>query len=242
MVHVPLSRYAAAVRWRVEGLPWWRSFPPRRLKDIGDHRPNAASTVALTFDDGPDPAYTPPILATLSDRDVRATFFVCGLSAERHPELIRAIVAEGHTIGGHTWHHVDIRGSSDETWDREVDRTHRLIEAATGGPVRYFRPPWGEIDRVGIRRLEARRITPVLWSSHGFDWCTDDPSIIVDAVSRSLQPGAIVLLHDACGNLLTPGAELPPGTTEDRGPTVASLPRILDAIEATGRRCVPLVV
>jgi peptidoglycan-N-acetylglucosamine deacetylase len=228
------ARHAATVRWRVEGLPWWRSSPPRRLKDLeprGSQRPCA---VALTFDDGPDPRYTPQILATLSDRGVPATFFVCGYSADRYPELVRAIAAEGHALGGHTWYHVDVRGIDDRTWAAEVEATHRRIAALTGASVRLFRPPWGQIDRAGLQRLASRDLLPVLWSSHGEDWSTDAPGEIAATVRRTLQPGAIILLHDACGDAFAADGVLPPGTLEPRDATVAALPTVIDSIEDEG--------
>jgi peptidoglycan-N-acetylglucosamine deacetylase len=234
------SEYAEAIRWRVEGLRWWHSSPPRRLKDLGPRGGRPARSVALTFDDGPDPVHTPQVLSTLADHDVRATFFLCGAAAEHHPELVRAITAEGHTIGGHTWHHVDVRGLSSAAWAREVDATHDLLAGLTGHPIRWFRPPWGDHDRAARRRLAERAIVPILFSSLGFDWLTDDADAIVGAVTDSLQPGAIVLLHDGCGDLLSPESRLPEGAPLDRTATVAALPRIIEAVEARGYGCVAL--
>lgn len=228
------ASHAATVRWRLEGLPWWRSSPPRRLKDLEPRGLQRHVSVALTFDDGPDPRYTPQVLAQLSERGVTATFFVCGFSAHRHPELVRDIAAEGHAIGGHTWHHVDVRRMDDEGWAGEVEQTHRLLEDLTGAPVRLFRPPWGRIDRRAIERLAERDVLPVLWSSHGEDWATDDPSTIVDTVRRTLQPGAIILLHDACGDSFAAGGDLPPGTLEHRDATVAALPNVIDIVDDAG--------
>lgn len=234
------AHHASMLRWRLQGLHWWRSSPPRRLKDLKPRGLERDDSVALTFDDGPDPRYTPQILATLSDRGILATFFVCGISAHRHPELVRAIAAEGHALGGHTWSHVDLRGIDREAWAREVDQTHRLMEDLTGMPVRLFRPPWGQIERGGLQRLAKQDVLPVLWSSQGNDWSTDDPDTIVDAVRRTLHPGAIILLHDACGDSFATEGELPPGTREDRDATVAALPDIIDVVEAAGLRFVSL--
>lgn len=234
------SRYTAAIRWRLEARPWWRSFPPLRLKDLPTSELLPTSSAAITFDDGPDPAYTPSILATLADRGVRATFFLCGLAAEREPDLVRDIAAEGHTIGGHTWHHVDVRGLEEDRWQREVLDTNHLLESLTGRPVRYFRPPWSAYDATTLERLARDQLLPVLFSSLGFDWSSDDPRAITYEVTRSLQPGAIVLLHDGCGDLLRSGDLLPADVIPDRSATVAALPGILDAVEAAGLRCVAL--
>jgi peptidoglycan-N-acetylglucosamine deacetylase len=234
------AQYAAALRWRLEARPWWRSFPPLRLKDLPRSQVDYSSAVALTFDDGPDARYTPSILATLSDRDVRATFFLCGLAAEREPDLVRDIAREGHTIAGHTWHHVDVSGLAEDSWQQEVTGTHGLLEALTGQSVRYFRPPWSLYDDLALERLARDGLLPVLFSSMGFDWANDDPLAITREVARSLQPGAIVLLHDGCGDLLQPGGSLRPGSVEGRAATVAALPDIIDAVEAAGLHCVAL--
>lgn len=228
------GRLRAGVAWRLRSHPWWRSDPPRRLKDLYPRGGVPESSVALTFDDGPDPTFTPDVLAALSDLRVRATFFMCGLAAERHPEIVRSVAAEGHTIGGHTWHHVDVRGLSDDDWRREVDDTHRALAAITGRQVRYFRPPWFAYDRTALVRLRARRLMPVLFSTAGRDWVPIDPGAIARNVAADLQPGAIVLLHDACGDLLPPGARLPPGISADRSATVAALPAIVADARAAG--------
>jgi peptidoglycan-N-acetylglucosamine deacetylase len=196
--------------------------------------------VALTFDDGPDPTFTPEVLRVLSDLDVRATFFMCGLAAEREPSLVRAVAEAGHTIGGHTWHHRDIRGLPPEAWEAEVDRTHRLLQELAGREIHYFRPPWCEYDRAALVRLRARQLTPVLFSASGGDWTTTDPAIIASNVLGSLQPGAIVLLHDGCGDLLDPEAPPSGHLQRDRSGTVAALPSIVEGVRAAGLRCTAL--
>jgi peptidoglycan-N-acetylglucosamine deacetylase len=222
-------------------LPGTRAFPPRRLKDL---RPRGTGgdddAVALTFDDGPDPEVTPSILATLSDRGVKATFFMCGLSAERNPDVVRAVASEGHVIGGHTWHHLDVRTFTEQDWRFEIDQTHDLLESLSRRGIRYFRPPYLAIDRTAFPRLHHRGLLPVSASASGADWRTDDPLDIERKVARELHPGAIVLLHDACGDLLPPGAHLPAGVVESRAATAAALPMILDAVRDAGLRCVTL--
>jgi peptidoglycan-N-acetylglucosamine deacetylase len=233
-------RYAEAVRWHAQGLPWWRSSPPRRLKDLRSGRRRRDEAVALTFDDGPDPTFTPQVLRVLSDLDVHATFFMCGLAAERDPALVRAVAEAGHTIGGHTWHHRDVRGLSSAAWEYEVDRTHRLLEQLSGREIRYFRPPWCEYDRAALDRLRARQLTPVLFSSSGGDWTTTDPASITTNVLRSLQPGAIVLLHDGCGDLLDPRSQPSADLQRDRSGTIEALPGIVAGVRAAGLDCTAL--
>jgi peptidoglycan-N-acetylglucosamine deacetylase len=234
-------RMARAGLDQVRALPWARAFPPRRLKDFlprgvggGEH------SVALTFDDGPDPVVTPRILSALSDAGVRASFFMCGLAAERHPDVVRAVASEGHTVGGHTYHHLDIRGLSDEEWDDEVDRTHRLLEAITGQRVQHFLPPYMAYDTTSLRRLRERDVWPVDASVGGADWLTTDPRAIAQEVASELHPGSIVLLHDACGDLLRPDGELPAGVLRSREATASAVPMVIAAAHAAGLEFVTL--
>jgi peptidoglycan-N-acetylglucosamine deacetylase len=226
--------YLLAARWHLESLPWSRPYPPRRLKDLPTGFRGRTRSIALTFDDGPDPEVTPQVLDVLAEHGITATFFVCGLAVDRHPDLLRAIAAAGHTVGGHTWHHVDVRGLSDAAWHDEVARTHDRVETLIGRPVRYFRPPWGHLDRVALDRLAARGVTPMLYSVIARDWDVDDPDLVVASVVRDLQPGAIVLMHDACGDLLNPSIEVPAGVVTHRSATVAALPRILERARSDG--------
>jgi peptidoglycan-N-acetylglucosamine deacetylase len=235
-----MRRYVEGARWHLQGLSWWRAYPPRRVKDLHPRRSGAHHPVALTFDDGPDPTYTPQVLDVLDRLGVKATFFMCGLAAERFPQLVREVAREGHTIGGHTWHHIGVRGMSIATWEAEVLRTHRLLEDLTGRPVRYFRPPWCEYDPATIERLRAHDLVPILFSASGRDWETTDHTAVADSVSEGLQPGAIVLLHDACGDLLTPGAGPPAGTITERAATVEALPLVVERIRRAGLHCAEL--
>jgi peptidoglycan-N-acetylglucosamine deacetylase len=239
---VPTSarRTAQKAKDRLLRLPGTRAFPPRRVKDLRPRRIARNDAIALTFDDGPDPDATPSILTTLSDRRVKATFFMCGLSAQRHPDIVRAVASEGHVIGGHTWHHLAVRAFSEDEWRTEIDRTHELLTSLTGQPVRYFRPPYMSIDRSAFPELQKRRLLPVFASASGADWLTEDPGSIATEVSRELHPGAIVLLHDACGDLLRPDAKLREGLVTTRAATAAALPIILDSVRDAGLRCVTL--
>jgi peptidoglycan-N-acetylglucosamine deacetylase len=215
-------------------------MPARRLKDLRPRGRQRDDAVALTFDDGPDPTFTPQVLARLAELDVQATFFMCGAAAARHPELVRLVVDAGHTIGGHTWHHVDVRGLGEAAWQAQVERTHELLADLTGRPVRYFRPPWGDYDRRALQRLEEREVLPILWSGWGRDWERTEPAGIVAEVRRGLRPGAVILLHDACGDALAPDATLRPGTVTDRSATVAALPQLVGTIREAGLRCIAL--
>jgi len=225
-------RQVGQARRALEAARWFRATPARRLKDLAPEGTLHPRGVGLTFDDGPDPRWTPAVLRLLAKADARATFFVCGRAARRHPDLVRAAADDGHAIGGHTWDHVRVDQLDGAGWRREVDGAHDLLEDLLGQPIRYFRPPWGVLSLSAQARLHHRRLAVALWSVWGEDTSHTDSARVAALVEAGLEPGAIVLLHDACGNLLAPGGSLPPGAHGDRGVTVAALPAILGALRA----------
>ncbi len=179
--------------------------------------------VALTFDDGPHPVYTPRILEVLAEHGVQAAFFLVGRHAERHPELVRRIAAEGHTLGSHTYGHRHLWRLSPWGTREEILRGHRAVEAASGRPVRFFRPPWGTVNLASLVVCRMEGLCPVLWSvrGEGYRW---KPSWeeMARAVVRSAHPGAIIGLHDRGGFPDTPERVL------------RALPRILAGLRARG--------
>ncbi|QJS08567.1 polysaccharide deacetylase family protein [Streptomyces argyrophyllae] len=154
--------------------------------------------IALTFDDGPDPASTPRFLEALDELGARATFFVLGEQAVRHPALVRETVRRGHELGVHGWTH-------DRPWRpafardaEEVARTVRAVHDLTGHRPRWYRPPYGILTT--SRWLAARRagLRTVLWSAWGRDWTADATAASVRArVAADLRGGGTVLLHDS---------------------------------------------
>lgn len=156
--------------------------------------------VCLTFDDGPGDA-TPALLATLRQLEVKATFFCLGDAARRHPDQIRAIVADGHDLGSHGLSHLDLRQLSSEAFGHDqVIPSIRVIEDIAGQSVRLFRPPYGEISAPQVQWLEDAGYTLVGWSIDPQDWAdpmaTGHVDRVVGEVLRHVHPGAIVLLHD----------------------------------------------
>jgi peptidoglycan/xylan/chitin deacetylase (PgdA/CDA1 family) len=126
------------VLWYACSVPSSRVFGPALVRGPRERR-----RVALTFDDGPAPPFTGQILDVLRDYRVPATFFVCGQNAERHPELVRRIHAEGHTLGNHTYSHPFLYIQSRQRIAEEIDRTQEVIGRLTGYRPRLFRPPYG---------------------------------------------------------------------------------------------------
>ena len=193
---------------------------------------NAKNQVAITFDDGPDPEWTPKILDILKTRDVKATFFIVGDNAANHPELVRRIVNEGHEIGNHTYSHANLGEISEPRVLLELNATQRLIENITGYSTLLFRPPYNADRRPQSRQeidplLKAQELGYVTVSASidPEDWKQPDVETIVSRVKEHRNEGNIVLLHDAGG---------------DRSHTVAALPIIIDHLLMRGDRIVPI--
>jgi peptidoglycan/xylan/chitin deacetylase (PgdA/CDA1 family) len=155
--------------------------------------------VWLTIDDGPDPASTPRVLELLKARGAKATFFVVGSQVTKHPDLARRIVAEGHSIGNHTGTH-----PVGSFWCASPSRTAAEIEGCVGALLiadapfeRYFRPPVGVRNPFLDPQLSARGMQLVLWNARGFDGGNRSPISALAAISRSIQPGAVLLAHEA---------------------------------------------
>ncbi|MGB8465637.1 MAG: glycosyltransferase [Terrimicrobiaceae bacterium] len=204
----------------------WPVYPT--VVHFQDAKPNH---VALTFDDGPDPKWTPQILDILRQYHVHATFFVIGKHAEDHPGLIRRILKEGHEIGSHTYTHPNLSEITPEQTTLELNATQRLIEWISGRTTILFRPPYNA-DSMPVSLAEARPIA--LATDLGYitvgesidpeDWERPGTDEIVRRVKQGRDAGSIILLHDAGGN---------------RSQTVAALPVILDFLKARGDTVVP---
>lgn len=184
--------------------------------------------VALTFDDGPDPDFTPRILDTLARGGARATFFVVGSRAQRHPEILRAIADGQHEIGNHTYSHSHLWLMSPARTRAEMTRCADLVAAVTGRPPRYFRPPWGKFNLEAFRHAARLGEARVLWSLRPEGWRpAPGPEAIVRAVERGLRPGAVIDLHDG-------------GVRGAAARTAQALPAVLDLLRSCGYRSVPL--
>lgn len=181
-----------------------------------------APLVALSFDDGPDPVYTPQVLDVLARHQARATFFLIGENARRHPELVRRIRDMGHEVGNHT----DSRGStvlmSMRRFSESLLRAEAALRLSPADP-KLFRPGGGWVRPAQLDLAIQRGYTCVLGSAQAWDPKRPPAAYIRWAVTRNLAPGAIVVLHDAGGN---------------RSNTVAALPGILEAGRAKGLRFV----
>jgi len=193
--------------------------------------PAGSRHVFLTFDDGPAPPFTEQILDILAERKISATFFLCGQNVERHPEIARRIVREGHTIGNHTHSHPFLCPRSRKFMAREIDRAQDAIERVTGVRPTLFRPPYGARWFGLMPILRKRGLRLVMWSVAGFDWKYQTQAII-RATARKMHSGAVILLHD--------GHEQQPPGGIDQSSTVEALPAIIDAATQIGLSFAPI--
>ncbi len=159
--------------------------------------PAWTGSIALTFDDGPHPTYTPRLLEILKAEGVPATFFLLGDRVRLYPEVAARIAAQGFEIGNHSFTHADATTQTSEEIRAEVERTQTLIHEATGRRPRLYRPPYGKHNDALFAVLHEEPMTVVNWSVDPRDWQRGETSdSIRDHILGGAHPGAIVLLHD----------------------------------------------
>ncbi|MFD9094691.1 polysaccharide deacetylase family protein [Streptomyces collinus] len=154
----------------------------------------------LTYDDGPNPAYTPHILDTLAKYRVRAMFFVCGECVVDNKELLARMADEGHVVGNHTWTHPLLTSLGRGAIRSEMERTSDVIEDAYGERPQWFRAPYGAWNRAAFQLGAEMGMEPMAWTVDTTDWETPGTGIIVDRVESGAAPGVVVLSHDAGGD------------------------------------------
>jgi peptidoglycan-N-acetylglucosamine deacetylase len=210
----------------VTGLGPVRRAAFRRLAGEGHPR-----HVALTFDDGPDPAATPRFARVLAERGVTATFFPLGEMASRAPGLVADLAAAGHEIGVHGWEHryLTLRGPR-ATLD-DIRRATDLIESASGTRPRLFRPPYGVLTGGALLAARCLGLTPVLWGAWGREWAPGaTPASVYGSLTARLHGGVTVLLHDS-------DCTSPPGSSRA---ALGALPLLLDECARRGLSVGPL--
>jgi peptidoglycan/xylan/chitin deacetylase (PgdA/CDA1 family) len=184
---------------------------------------NKEKVIALTIDDGPWPKTTGEMLDILKRNNVKATFFWVGSALQENPEIAKRVVAEGHAIGNHTWHHW-YRKMDEATAKSEIEKTNDLIYKTTGVKTSFFRPPGGYLNNGLAAYAKSQKNSVVMWSVTSAD---TDPrakyQVFVKNVIRDAKPGAIVLMHDGGGN---------------RERTVKALPAIVSGLKQQGYRFV----
>ncbi|MDR7037745.1 peptidoglycan/xylan/chitin deacetylase (PgdA/CDA1 family) [Methylobacterium sp. BE186] len=181
--------------------------------------------IALTFDDGPDPTWTPQVLAVLKAEGVKATFFELGEMVNAYPEQSRAVLADGHQLANHTFDHQDLALLSDAQIQTEIQNTQNAIFNTTGTRPVYLRPPYGSIDQQAETIIERDGLKTVLWTVDPEDWNTPGTNTIIQRVMSQASDNGIILMHDGGGN---------------RSQTVDALDNIIDGLRAQGYEFVTL--
>lgn len=205
---------------------WYVRFISRRTIKKGSGK---GTKICLSFDDGPDPRYTPEVLKILREFKVPAVFFLVGSKAERSPNLVKRIEAEGHQIGCHTYFHRHAYLLSPWKSIATISEGRQAIEKITGKPISWFRPPWGAVNLFQYRFLKRLGLQIVLWSANARDWNKrTGASGIYELLLKKVKPNSIVVLHDSGGQR---------GAPEN---TVAALPGVIKWLQNNGYTFVSL--
>ena len=182
--------------------------------------PVTAPVVALTFDDGPNPASTPAILAILKAANIKATFCIVGYAAKRYPALVKAVHDDGHVLCNHSMHHTQNLGKkSADVITAEVRDDSDTIAAAAGSRPLFFRSPGGSWTQSVVDEVRNQGMRALGWNVDPNDYTRPGPSVILARILAHVRPGAVILMHDGGG---------------DRSQTVAQLPALIDRLRKMG--------
>jgi len=193
---------AGAVGLAAGGFAYAAKWPASRIFGEALIAPPLPDELALTFDDGPNPLWTPRLLEVLASQDVRATFFLLGSRAQAEPALVRRIAAHGHLIGNHSWSHPNLALAVASRVREELARTSDTLEQIVGERVLYFRPPFGARRPAVFRIARSLGLTTVLWNTMTSDWSETSAERIFKSLTRKIdllgQRGvaANIVLHD----------------------------------------------
>jgi peptidoglycan/xylan/chitin deacetylase (PgdA/CDA1 family) len=213
----------------VGGCAYAAYWPASQLFGSTLVAPAHPGELALTFDDGPSPIWTPQLLDILASHEVRASFFLVGSRAQAQPALVKRIAAAGHLIGNHSWSHLNLAFAPANRIEEELVRTSQTLEQIVGAPVRYFRPPFGARRPETLRIARKLGLVPVLWNAMTSDWKNPSANAIAERLVRKIDAltrhgrAANVVLHD--GSHLDPAA--------NRSPSVAAAALLIEHHKAT---------
>ncbi|HET8804455.1 MAG TPA: polysaccharide deacetylase family protein [Aequorivita sp.] len=153
--------------------------------------------ISITFDDGPNPDFTPKVLSLLKENNAKATFFLIGKNAERHPEIVRQIIEDGHTIGNHSYSHSRNFGFfSSEKVAAELNQSNAILKKITGNEIKMFRPPFGVTNPNIKKALKNTGHFSIGWSKRSLDTTNLSEEKILKRIISNLKRGDIILLHD----------------------------------------------
>lgn len=222
---------AATLGLAAGGCAYAAMWPASQLFGPALIAPQRPGELALTFDDGPNPAWTPRLLEILASHDVHATFFLLGSRAQAEPVLVRQIVAAGHLIGNHSWSHPNLALASASRIEEELSRTSQTLEQITGAPIRFFRPPFGARRPAALRIARRLGLIPVMWNAMTSDWEDPSAAAIARRLTRTIDTlarrgrAANIVLHD--GSHLSPAA--------NRAPSIGATDKLITNYKQTSK-------
>lgn len=206
-------------------------WPDSRLFGTALTAPAQPGEIALTFDDGPNAAWTPKLLDILASHEVRATFFLLGERAKSAPEIVQRMVTAGHIVGNHSWDHPNMAWSSPKVIHEQLRRTQDALEQITGAAVKFFRPPYGARRPAVFRIAREMGLSVVLWNAMTADWSEPSAQRIASQITnrierlRKMGRAANIVLHD--------GGHGDP--TANRAPSVAAAEKLIERYKETYR-------
>ncbi len=189
--------------------------------DRGSLESPAGMFCALTFDDGPDALYTGQVQQILDEHRIKGTFFVIGSKIEKHPGVLRRLIAAGHEIGNHSYSHPKMTNLSRDSQISQIEKTQKLI-TDNGATAKWFRPPFGEFNRTTVKCASQHGLETILWTADPRDWSEPGVNTIHSRVINLSGPGAVILLHST------------------HLQTVSALPRIIESLRDKGYRFVTM--
>lgn len=198
----------------------------QKYADTFTFRGPRSKQIALTFDDVPDPRFTPQILDILKKKGVKATFFVVGERAQKHPDLVLAIKRDGHVIGNHSYNHPQFKKLSLTAFQRQIRKTERILYKQTGIRPRLIRPPYGEINEAQLVWARNNGYKIVNWDVDSLDWKGIGKEEVKQNILGHVGPGSIILQH-AGG-----------GVGSNLTGTIQALPDVIDELRKQGYRFV----
>ena len=196
--------------------------------DQESHGDRHGNEVAITFDDGPNVPYSLRVAHVLDEHDVTGTFFLVGKALERRPDVARKLMADGHVLGNHSYHHDGWRWLDPRY--PELQQTQDTFERDLGVCPTFFRAPHGQHTPFMARVVDHHGMTMVGWEASAGDWATDDARLVARRILDKAKPGSILLLHDGIDG----------DVTANRGVVVRALPIILEGLERRGLKPVGL--
>jgi len=168
------------------------------LQSLNHNYKISENYAAITFDDGPNPEFTPKVLSLLKKYNTKATFFLIGKNAEKYPEIVRQILEEGHTIGNHSYSHSKNFGFfTAEKVTAELNQTNSILKEITGKELKLFRPPFGVTNPNIKKALKWTKHFSIGWSKRSYDTTNISEEKILKRITSNLKKGDIILLHDS---------------------------------------------